>query len=127
MKARVKIKLNNSAIKTLEQAKKQATEMTAEAILSDIKTSVVVPKQTGELERSGFIDPTGLSWGACRIIFDTPYARRLYWHPEYDFRKDKNPMAQGKWMHAYLYGRKKNYAKDIYKKFLKQLSKGLVK
>lgn len=30
--------------------------MTVEAVLSDIKTSAVVPKDTGELERSGFVD-----------------------------------------------------------------------
>ena len=62
-----------------------------------------------------------------RVVFDTPYARRLYWHPEYNFRKDKNPNAQGKWMESYLTGENQQFIRDTYAKFLKMLSKGLVK
>lgn len=127
MKAKVKIKLNNSAIGNLEKAQEQAIRMTMEAVLSDIKTSAVTPKQTGELERSGFIDESKLHDMVVSIVFDTPYARRLYWHPEYNFRKDKNPNAQGKWMQSYIDGDKKDFVRDTYMKFFKQLSKGLVK
>lgn len=127
MKAKVTIKLNNSAIGQLEQAQEQAIKMTMEAVLSDIKTSAVTPKQTGELERSGFVDESKLHDMVVSIVFDTPYARRLYWHPEYNFRKDKNPNAQGKWMQGYIDGDKKDFVTDTYMKFFKQLSKGLVK
>lgn len=127
MKSKVTIKLNNSAISTLERAQKQAIEMTMEAVLSDIKTSAVVPKQTGELERSGFVDTSQLEKFIASIVFDTPYARRLYWHPEYNFRHDKNINAQGKWMQGYIDGDKKDFIKETYVKFFKQLSKGLVK
>lgn len=127
MKAKVKIKLNNSAIGNLEKAQEQAIRMTMEAVLSDIKTSAVTPKQTGELERSGFIDESKLHDMVVSIVFDTPYARRLYWHPEYNFRKDKNPNAQGKWMQSYIDGDKKDFVRETYMKFFKQLSKGLVK
>lgn len=127
MKIKVDVKLDNSKINSLIEVQKQALEMTAEAIKSDIVTSAVVPKQDSTLEESSFVDPTGISWGACRIIFDTPYARRLYWHPEYDFRADKNINAQGKWMQSYIDGENKDFAKDTYKILLKQLSKGLIK
>lgn len=127
MKAKVTIKLNNSAIDTLERAQKQAIEMTMEAVLSDIKTSAVTPKQTGELERSGFVDTSQLEKLIVSIVFDTPYARRLYWHPEYNFRQDKNTNAQGKWMQSYIDGDKQDFIKETYVKFFKQLSKGLVK
>jgi len=126
MNVKVDIKLNNAKIDRLIEAHSKALEMTADATLSDIKTSAVVPKETGELERSGFVDTTGINWGYTRIIFDTPYARRLYWHPEYNFRKDKNANAQGKWMEAYLTGEKQQFIKGTYSKFLKMLSKGLI-
>lgn len=127
MNVKVDIKLNNANIDRLIEAHSKALEMTAEALLSDIKTSQVVPKDTGTLEGSGFVDLSEIKEAIARIIFDTPYARRLYWHPEYNFRKDKNSNAQGKWMEPYLTGEKQSFIKDTYSKFFKQLSKGLIK
>lgn len=127
MNVKVDIKLNNANINRLIEAHSKALEMTAEAVLSDIKTSQVVPKDTGALEESGFVELSEIKSFIARIVFDTPYARRLYWHPEYNFRKDKNPNAQGKWMESYLTGEKQSFIKDTYSKFFKQLSKGLIK
>ena len=127
MKAKVTIKLDRTKINTLINARNKALEETTEAILSDIKTSAVVPKDTGELERSGFVDLSKLDDGIASIIFDTPYARRLYWHPEYNFRQDKNINAQGKWMQSYIDGDNKVFVTDTYFKFLKMFSKGLIK
>jgi hypothetical protein len=125
--SKVTIKLNNANIETLVQAQKQALEMTAEAVKSDIVTSAVVPKDTGELERSGFVDITQLNNLIASIVFDTPYARRMYFHPEYNFRTDKNVNAQGLWMQSYVDGDKKDFVKETYAKFFKQLSKGVIK
>ena len=127
MKAKVTIKLDKSKLNTLIEAQKNALEQTTEAILSDIKTSAVVPKDSGELERSGFVDLSKLDDGITSINFDTPYARRLYWHPEYNFRQDKNTNAQGKWMQSYIDGDNKEFVTDTYFKFLKMFSKGLIK
>ena len=127
MKSKVTIKLDRAKINTIVNAKNKALEETTEAILSDIKTSAVVPKDTGELERSGFVDLSRLNDGITSIIFDTPYARRLYWHPEYNFRQDKNINAQGKWMQSYVDGDNKEFVTDTYKYFLKMFSKGLIK
>ena len=127
MKAKVTIKLDRTKINTLINARNKALEETTEAILSDIKTSAVVPKDTGELERSGFVDLSKLDDGIASIIFDTPYARRLYWHPEYNFRQDKNINAQGKWMQSYIDGDNKEFVTETYFKLLKIFSKGLIK
>lgn len=126
MSVKVTVKLDNNKINTLIEAHRKALEMTAEATLSDIRTSAVVPKDTSTLEDSGFVDLSDIENAIARIIYDTPYARRLYWHPEYNFRKDKNPNAQGKWMDSYLMGEKKQWIIDTYSKFFKMLSKGLV-
>lgn len=125
--SKVTIKLNNSNIETLVQAQKQAIEMTAGAVLSDIITSAVTPKNTGELERSGFVNTTELNNLVASIVFDTPYARRMYYHPEYNFRTDKNRNAQGLWMQSYVDGDKKDFIKETYMKFFKELSKGVIK
>lgn len=127
MKVRAKVIINQSAIKQLVEAQKQALEMTAEAVKSDIVTSAVVPKQTGELERSGHVDTSQLSQGKVKIVFDTPYARRLYWHPEYNFRSDKNPNAQGKWMERYHAGEKRKFVEEVYARLMKTAAKGLIK
>ncbi|CAM3833166.1 hypothetical protein ACRTCC_000275 [Clostridium perfringens] len=127
MKAKVTIKLDRTKINTLINARNKALEETTEAILSDIKTSAVVPKDTGELERSGFVDLSSIDSGVTSIIFDTPYARRLYWHPEYNFRHDKNINAQGKWMQSYIDGDNKEFVTDTYKHFFKMFSKGVIK
>lgn len=127
MKAKVTIKLDRAKINTLINARNKALEQTTEAILSDIKTSAVVPKDTGELERSGFVDLSRINDGIAAINFDTPYARRLYWHPEYNFRQDKNTNAQGKWMQSYVDGDNKEFVTDTYKHFFKMFSKGVIK
>lgn len=127
MNIRVGIKLNNANINRLIEAHMKALEMTADATLSDIKESQVVPKEHGDLEDSSFIDVSEIKEYIARVVFDTPYARRLYWHPEYNFRHDKNPNAQGKWMESYLTGEKQKFIKDTYSTFFKQLSKGLIK
>ena len=128
MNIKVKLKLYPDKIKGLEKACKISLEQTGNAVLSDIKTSQVVPKDTSTLENSGFVDTTGISSGYLRIIFDTPYARRLYWHPEYNFRHDKNPNAQGLWMQMYEQGgEKEEYMKNVFTMFLKRNSGGIIK
>lgn len=52
------------------------------------------PYRKGYLQDSAVINSrpgTGL------VVWATPYASRLYYHPEYHFSKDKNPNARGKW------------------------------
>ena len=128
MNIKIKLKLYPDKIKSLEKACKTSLEKTGNAVLSDIKTSQVVPKDTSTLENSGFVDTTGISWGYLRIMFDTPYARRLYWHPEYNFRHDKNPNAKGLWMQDYEQGgQKENYMKNVFTMFLKRNSGGIIK
>lgn len=122
--ADVKVTLYGGVIQKLQAASRQAFEMTVQAVLTDIKTSGVTPKDTGALEDSTFVEIKDM---VAYIIFDTPYARKMYWHPEYDFRTDKNPNAGGLWMHPYIDGNKKKFVKETYSTFLKKLSGGLIK
>lgn len=125
---RVKIELDKDALARLQGSLIDALELTATEVLTDIRGSQVVPKDTGRLEESGFVDDLQLKEGKAAVVFDTPYSRRLYWHPEYNFRTDKNPNAQGRWMDMYLPGgAKEKFIRKTFMKFWKQLSKGLIK
>lgn len=120
----VNIEWDPRALQQLKAAAAGALERTAVDVLTDIRHSQVVPKDTGALEESGFVYIMGL---AASIIFDTPYARRLYWHPEYNFRQDKNPDAQGLWMDMYLPGgEKEDFIPNTFAAHYKALSKGLI-
>lgn len=120
----VRVTIYPEKVRQLVEAMELSAEQAVEAVKSDIVSSQVVPKNTGELERSGFVQKSKSKY---RIIYDTPYARRLYWHPEYNFRTDKNPNAQGMWMHTYLDGEKKEFFKRVFVARLKANSKGLIK
>ena len=114
----VKVKINREAMAQLNKAKERALELTAEAMLSDIKSRAVVPKDIGDLERSGFVDKGQISAKlVAAIIFDTPYARRLYYNLPF---VDKN------WMDYYLDGDGLQWVQETFAKFLKQESGGLI-
>lgn len=52
------------------------------------------PMDTGNLINSS-INASKIGDG--QLIWDTPYAKRLYYNPQYNFSKDKNPNAGGLW------------------------------
>ena len=52
------------------------------------------PWKTGALARSPF---AASHIGEGEVVYDTPYARRMYYNPQYHFRKDVNPMAGAYW------------------------------
>lgn len=136
MKVHVKsIKVNQKAVRTFVKAQERAVELTAYAILSDIVSRAVTPKDEGELENSGFIKK--YKSFVYYIIFDTPYARRWYYnlpfidekgkeHKPATFQKTENPFAQDHWMDYYLDGEGKQWVMETYLKFLKQESEGVV-
>lgn len=125
----VKIKIDRRKAAKVVEAAIVAAEQTAYAILSDISEQQVVPREVGTLESSPVpIDRSKRSSGQFKIVYDGPYARRLYWHPEYNFRTDKNPNARGEWLEPWLTGDRKKFANESFKKlFRRQLKKrGLV-
>lgn len=128
MKISYKFVANNQNIKTLQQAQKRALRRTAEALRTEVISMQVTPKDRGILEDDqSFVDESQLDKLIISLIYDTPYARRLYWHPEYNFRTDKNPNAQGKWLEPFITGNKKEWIKNTFITFFKQEARGLIK
>lgn len=94
---------------------------TADALGTNLKKSKTMPKgDTGELERSLFVDKSKKNSGTVTIVNSgLPYPRRLYFHPEYNFRKDKNPNAGGEWFEPYISGNKKDYASKAFARIMR--------
>ncbi len=70
---------------------------------------------------STFVDVSEIQNGKVKLVSSTPYARRLYFHPEYHFNKSENPKAGGRWADKYLPGGKKgDFAQTTFNAFYKQ-------
>ena len=122
MKVTSTVKIHQWKVKQLTQAQITALEKTAEALHSEIVQAQVMPRDTGHLQNdSTFVDYSQSKSGTVSIISQTPYARRLYFHPEYNFRKVENSNAQGKWLEPWISGPKRDWCWSAFKKFYKQL------
>ena len=118
-----KITLNKMAIRKLSRAQITALEKTAEVLHTSVVQEQVVPRDTGALQNeSFFVDYSDSSTGRVSLAFSTPYARRLYFHPEYNFDKKENPNAQGKWLEPWINGSKKDFCNNAYRRFYKKES-----
>lgn len=70
---------------------------------------------------STFVDYSESSDGKVTLVSSTPYARRLYYHPEYNFDTGENPNAKGNWYEDWeAGGSKADFAPKIFKKFYKE-------
>lgn len=96
--------------------------MTMEVLKRDIEKAEVVPRDVGKLEESVMVKTGFLDKGTVTLKYNTPYARRLYYHPEYQFHHDENAHAKGKWLADYIDGSKQDFAKDTYKKCFKSMT-----
>ena len=120
MKVKVTSKIDlkgNAYVKKLMQ---EALVETADALKSDLEQSQIMPFDTGALQnRSTFIDDSKKSSGVVSIVSDTVYARRLYFHPEYNYQKTHNKNAGGAWFESSINGNKKKFASKTFTKILK--------
>lgn len=117
-----KITLNHAALRRLDKAAIRALEKTGEALHTEIVQSQVMPFDMGHLQNdSTFVDTSHSNAGHVEIVSSTPYARRLYHHPEYDFSYDKNPNAKGKWLEDWLPGgSQEDFAQNAFAKLYKK-------
>ena len=107
----------------LERAVIEALDKTAEWLLSDVVQKQVIPFDTGTLQNTAtFVDRTHLQEGKVSLVSTIPYARRLYYHPEYNFQTVNNPNAKGRWYDDWMQGGKySKYVVRNYANTLKQL------
>lgn len=115
------VKIYPHMIKKLTAAQVTALEKTGEALHTEVVQAQVMPRDTGHLQNdSTFVDYSQAKSGTVSLVSQTPYARRLYFHPEYDFSKVENPNAQGKWLEPWITGKEKDFCKKAFTAFFKQ-------
>ncbi|MFC4075223.1 minor capsid protein [Salinithrix halophila] len=91
MKFKVRFDPRDIEKKLARVAEEGQKELDAQ-VLKD--SNFYAPEDTGELIASS-IRATQI--GSGKIIWNTPYARRLFYNPQYKFSRDKNPNAGGLW------------------------------
>lgn len=117
------VKMNFPRIKQLTKAQITALEQTAEAVHTDVVQAQVFPFDTGNLQNeSTFVDYSESSRGKATLVSSAPYARRVYYHPEYNFKTDENPNAKGMWYEDWQKGgSREKFAITAYKQLYKRL------
>ena len=122
IKVSSKVVLNMGLIKQLSQAQVEALEKTGEALHTEVVQSQVMPRDTGTLQNEKtFVDHSASSQGIITIASEGPYARRLYFHPEYDFQTFENAFAGGEWYKPWLPGGAyEDFAVKAFQKFYKK-------
>lgn len=85
--------------KAFEQAAMRAAGKAIDATLTEVRDAQVMPYDTGDMQNnSTYTEVRKVRDGILtRIITDSPQARRLYYHPEYNFQTVNNPNAGAKW------------------------------
>ena len=115
------IKLDEAKLKELTKQQYVSLAQTADALVTDLRDSQTMPFDTGNLQNdSTFIDDSQKEQGRVSVVSSTPYARRLYYHPEYNFRTTNNRNAGGKWFEPYISGNRTDFLKDAFAKLFKR-------
>ena len=113
-------KVNYEKLEQIQAAAIESLVLTGEAVRDDLIQSQTMPFDTGEMQnQQTFVESSEAKSGKVFIITDAPQARRLYFHPEYKFKKDNNPNAGGMWFEPYVNGNKKDYAKKVFARFMR--------
>jgi hypothetical protein len=123
-----KVTLNTANIKTLIEALNQSHQEVTYDIADDVMASKTVPYRTGKLEFTADVDCSQLEEGHTEVVFDTPYARRIYFNPDnWHIRQTYNANAQSMWMQTYIDGAKSDMPKERFAEYFKKYSKGVIK
>ena len=110
------VRMNMAEIERLTDAAVVALEQTAEDLHDEIVQAQVVPRDSGTLQGEAFfVDYSDSAKGKVTLVHSTPYARKLYFHPEFKFQKHDNPNAKGKWFEDWEPGGKEaEFAKEAF-------------
>ena len=134
--ATIKIKFDKGALKALDKAFTDTLKETAVTLQDEIREAGVIPRKDNHLAGDKFtVNASEANRGVVYLHHEGPYARRLYYHPEYHFHREPwvdkdgkehlgNPNAMGYWFSWWEEGgRYEDRPAEIYTAFLKR--KGL--
>ena len=110
----IKIDLDRAAIAHLVKAVAPAAEKAVEALRADVVAAQVMPFDTGDMQNNQTVVEDDGDSVTAHLVTGAPQARRLYYHPEYNFQKVNNPNAGGKWLEPWIDGERKNIVQDTF-------------
>ena len=111
-----RVELNMSVLNMLDNAQYEALSQTADATLTELRDRQVMPFDTGNMQNdSTSVDDSQKT--TVSIVTTAPQARRLYFHPEYNFKRGNNASAGGKWFESFL---NDDFIASAYARLLKQ-------
>lgn len=118
--SRVTIKLNKANIRKIDKAVIKSIEQTGEAVHTKLISKAYMPFDTGHMQNvNTFVNYKNSNKGKVSIITQAPQARRLYFHPEYNFQTVNNKNAGGMWFEPFKSGKDKDFVMTAFKKFIK--------
>lgn len=133
VRVRSRVRINTSRIRQINQVTKTALQQTAEVLHTEIVQAQIIPRMDGHLQNEKFyVDTSKLSQGKVKLTFEGPYARRLYYHPEYNFHQsqwqtpdgrqhDGNPNAKGHWFEDWLpNGKYQDFARHTFEELIRR-------
>lgn len=112
----VKIRLDARALNKLDGSVLKAAEMTMEALRTDVLSDQVMPYNVGTMQNDDTFTDVWQDGETIHgaLVTGSPQARRLYFHPEYNFQTINNPNAGGEWLEPWINGDKKDFVKDTF-------------
>ena len=124
-------RFDDVGVNLVDKKMKDALAKSVYVLQDEIREAQVIPRMLGTLQGEAFtiIDKSHRKF--MDMAFSTPYARRLYFHPEYNFHREPwtdakgntyegNPNAKGKWLEDWCKGGVKEHRlSEIYEGVLK--------
>ena len=130
---KVTSKINTTNLKIINSFTQKAFKKSVDALKTDVQDAQIMPfgvkgissknpnYEPGNLQnRSMWVDDKQNKRGVIMLRVDAPYARRLYFHPEYNFQVINNPNAQAFWFEPWISGNKKKFLQIAFARFLKE-------
>lgn len=118
MEGSLKIKIDKGACRAIDAKIREAVFLTAEALHTEVIQAQVIPFDTGNLQNESTYVTKESDGATLRSV--TPYAARLYFHPEYNFQKVNNRNAQGRWLEPWISGKNKDFCKETFASLIKR-------
>ena len=121
----IKITLNAGALDNLDKAVLRTAELTIEELKTDVVSGRVIPYNVGTMQNDDTFTDVWQNGETIHgaLVTGSPQARRLYFHPEYNFQKKPNENAGGEWLEPWINGEKKDFIAETFAKLLKREAK----
>ena len=120
--AGITIKIDGAAVAGLAKAMNRAAVKAVDALKTEVVSAQVMPFDTGDMQGTQtFVDARQEGeTSTASLVTGAPQARRLYFHPEYNFQRVNNANAGGEWLDPWIHGEKANFVVEAFAKLLKK-------